>query len=242
MIDPGTGGLFGGHVFGGADDVAMGRVGGAAEQLRDPEIGELHPLADRHVVGEQDVRGLEVAMDDAVIVRDLERPGDRKRRRHGLLPGEPAPAAERLLDRLAADQLHGEVGLIPLLPVGEELDDARMTQLLERLDLVAEARLQAGVVGEVGREDLDGHRRAGGRVDGFVDGPHAATTEPGADGVWAELCWFHRGVLRGDGGDLGRRGAVAVADLAVHCRSIGYNCRTGSFCRAGVPSSNSTHP
>ena len=69
MVDPLTGRLFRSHVFGRSNDVAVGGVGRTAEQLGDAEVGELHPVADRHAVGEEDVGGLEVAVHDPVVVR-----------------------------------------------------------------------------------------------------------------------------------------------------------------------------
>ena len=229
MVDTAACRLLGGHVFGRADDVAMGGVGHTTEQLGDPEVGELHPFADRDVVGEEDVGRLQVAVDDPMIVRHLQGPGDRKRHRDGFLPGEPAAGAEGLFDRLPAYQLHREVRLVPLLPEGEELDDAGVPQVLEGVDLGAEAGLQPLVVGEVGREHLDGDGRAGDRVDGFIDRTHPATAEPGADGVRSEPGWFHRGCRGGEKERDRRWTAGKPRGRSLHSGAIGYNCRTGSF-------------
>ena len=66
-------GLLRGHVVGRAQHAAFGRDAGAAIELGDAKVGELDV-----VLGvDQQVRRLEVAMDDAAVVGVLERLGDR---------------------------------------------------------------------------------------------------------------------------------------------------------------------
>ena len=83
------------------------RIGAAAravEQLRDAEVEELHLAVGR----DEDVRRLEVAVDDEVLVRVADGVA------HHLEEREPA-SSERLrvvavaVDRLAVDELHREV-------------------------------------------------------------------------------------------------------------------------------------
>ena len=55
-----------------------------------------------------DVRGLEVAVDDALLVRGLERLGDLARDRQRLVERQSAPRSIRCGQVLALDQLHHE--------------------------------------------------------------------------------------------------------------------------------------
>ena len=128
-----------------------------------------------------------------MVVGHLQAPGDGQGDRHRLAPCEATPGADHLLDGLPAHELHREVGLIVVLTEGEELDDGRMAQLLERVDLRAESSLEPGVVGEVCGEHLDRHRRSRGRVDGLVHRPHPPAAESRADPVGAELFSLHGG-------------------------------------------------
>ena len=65
-------GLLGGHVFGRADQAAGRRQPRVAEQPRDAEIGQLQIVVGR----QQQIGRLEIAMDDAVVVRMLQSPGE----------------------------------------------------------------------------------------------------------------------------------------------------------------------
>ena len=84
-----------------AEDVPPDAVAGPG--LRQAEVEDLH-LA---VGGQLDVRGLQVAMDDAVLVGLFEPLGDLFRDRDGLVDGN-RPALQALGQVFAFDQLHGE--------------------------------------------------------------------------------------------------------------------------------------
>ena len=66
--------LLGGQVLGGThhDVVARKVLIDRVEGLRDPEVGEEHPP----VLGEEDVAGLHVAVNEAGSMRLVERPSD----------------------------------------------------------------------------------------------------------------------------------------------------------------------
>ena len=208
MIDRLARGLLRRHVFGGADDTAVGRVPGRAEELRDAEVGQFDRgkglVVDRlgggrrgvtldgcirH--GDQQVRRLQVTVDDAVIVGHLERSGDRQRGGDGFPPGKPPAGPQDLFEALATHQFHREIGLAVLLAEREQLHDPGMPEALEGVNLRGEPLSQAAVVGEVRREHLHGHRRSGAGVGRLVHGSHAATAEPRAECIGAHLRRLH---------------------------------------------------
>ena len=80
--------LLGREVPRGADDRAGSRQVAPALGLRDAEVGDL----DGPDVGDEHVRGLDVAMDDAVAVRMVERRGHAACDAHGLIDPEGARA------------------------------------------------------------------------------------------------------------------------------------------------------
>ena len=74
---------------------------GRIHRLREPEVQHLH----RPVGADLDVGRLQIAMDDALFVRGLERLGDLLRERQGLVERD-RPARDALRQVLAFDQLH----------------------------------------------------------------------------------------------------------------------------------------
>ena len=98
-----------------------------AGELGDPEVEQLDPLAARHLrIGHQeDVVGLEIAMDDALGVRGGQRAGDLPRDRERRRPAKPA-ARRPPRQRLALEVLHDDVRRALGRPAEVvDLDDAR---------------------------------------------------------------------------------------------------------------------
>jgi hypothetical protein len=137
-------GLFRRHVRDGADDhagagtvVGDGARGVAAGrsvvQLRQPEVGELR-VARR---GDQDVFGLDVAVQDAGAVRGGEAVGDACEQLERV-----APVALRgvnpILERSAVDELRDEILTIVELAGVVDGDDVRMVQRRGRLRFALE--------------------------------------------------------------------------------------------------------
>ena len=145
---------------------------------RDAEVGDEGGA----VAGEQQVLGLDVAVDHAVPVRVLERPGglggDPKRRVHRQLPLPPEPVAERL----ALDERHGEPELAGGLARVVDREDVRVLQPGGELDLALEA-LGAERVSEIGVQHLERDRPVVPQVLGEEDGGHAAAPELALEGV-----------------------------------------------------------
>src|SRR5581483_4744833 len=132
------------------------------ERSREAEVGEPHLAAP----GDEDVRGLHVAVDDAARVRRLERGRDGGEDADRLDDREAPVLGEEVGERLPDDELHGEEG------------DA---EALVRLEGAERARDPGAE-----REDLEGDARAA-RVLGDVDLAHAAAPDEAEDLEASEL-------------------------------------------------------
>ena len=154
---------------------------GRIERLGQPEVEHLH----RAVGAQLDVGGLQVAVDDAVLVRRLERlgnlPGDRQR----LVEGHGA-ARDPRAQILALHQLHHQRPAARRVLDAVDLGDVRMVQRRERPRLALEPHQPVGVGGERVGQDLERHVASELGVAGAIDLPHAAGAERRHDLVGAE--------------------------------------------------------
>ena len=185
----------------GAGRVAGGRLGQA-------EVEDLHDAVGLN----HDVAGLEVAMDDALFVRRVQRVGDLTRdvervseiqrprpatvRREAvglrtLSEGcaRPAPTARSRDDvgqRLPRHQLHDERldAVAFLQPV--DLRDVRMIERRQQARFARKPSAAVGVGRQVRRQHFDGDVAPELRVARAIDLAHAAGTDPRLDQVDAE--------------------------------------------------------
>ena len=138
---------------------------------RDAEVGH-----QRRVIVEQDVLGLDVAVDHAVAVRVVQRGGDLLGDADGIRHGELLLAGQAFAQGLPFDEGHDveqeAVGLARI----EQREDMGVLQVGRELDLGQEP-LGADHGGELGAEYLHGHPTGVADVLGQVDGRHP----PGAD-------------------------------------------------------------
>ena len=128
-------------------------------------------------VGHEDVGRLEVAVDDALLVRVLHRVTHHGEQPHALVHGEPCLVAE-LVDGASRHVLHGKVEA-PILG-GPGLEHARNVGVVherQRLPLRLEARGRASRV-DAHLDHLERHAAADGmRLLGEVDDAHAALSQ-----------------------------------------------------------------
>ena len=152
-------------------------------RLREPEVEHLH----RAVTADLDVGGLQIAMDDALLVRRFERLGDLSGDRQRLVDRDRA-VGDPLGQIVALDQFHHEGvvarGFLDRIDGG----DVGMIQRRERLRLALEPRQAL----EIGRErvgkDLDGDLATERRVRRSVHLPHAPFADRRSNFVDAEVC------------------------------------------------------
>ena len=158
---------------------ALGRVG-----LGQAEVQHLHLAVGRDL----HVRGLQVAMDDAVLVGLLERLRDLLRDGERFVEWDRA-ALQPVREVLALDEFHREEvdargvverGALEAVDVG----DVRVIERREQLGLALEARQALGVRRERGRQHLDRHVAVELRVGGAIHLAHPARAERRDDLVW----------------------------------------------------------
>ena len=141
------------------------------QRLGDAEVGD-----QRVPVREQDVGGLDVAVDDAVPVGVAQRVGhvaqDPQRLRHRQLavPREPG------LERLALDQRHGVEQQVVRLAGGEQRHDVGMLERRGELDLAPEP-VHAHGGRELRRQHLDHDLPAEARLLGDEHAAHGAAAQ-----------------------------------------------------------------
>ncbi len=177
-VDPAGAGLLGRHVRRRAQNhsrarrgeaqrrrmCSSGAVGVIGEGLGQPEIQDLD-LAFR---GDLDVGGLEVAVDDALLVGGFERLGDLPGQVQGLV--EPDRTAERLAGRQLQHQERHPFGLLEPVDRG----DIGMVQRRQQAGFPLEAGQPLRIPRERFGQDLDRHLAAEARVHRAVHFPHAA--------------------------------------------------------------------
>ena len=161
--------------------VALARVLLGCQRLREPEVQHLHGP----VRAQLDVRGLQIAVDDALLVRGLERFGDLFRNRQRFVDRD-RPARNALRQIVALDQFHHQRANTAGFFEAVDVRDIRMVQGRERLRFAGEPRQPVGVAGEWVRQNLERDVTIEFRVAGAVDLPHPALADLRNDFVDAE--------------------------------------------------------
>jgi hypothetical protein len=145
--------------------------------VRPPSISRFFASPNLHVaaLGDHEVVGLDVPVDDALDRRCLEPLGGEDRDLDGLQLAEDADLRVELAHVAAPDVLHGDVVEAVHVPRVVDLDDVGVVQLGGGARLHEEALDEGGVaLDEVLGEQLDGGLALEGGVEGPVDRSHAA--------------------------------------------------------------------
>ncbi len=164
-----AGHLFGSHVVWRAHGVA----GAGQAQVRALGDAEIHHL-DRARGVELDVLGLDVAVDDLLLVDVLQGLGHLER--DAQLAGQVAgmPVLHGAAQILAAQKLRHHVRAALVLAEVVHAHDVLMSQASGQLGLAQKARFGVGVGGGFGLEDLHRHGAPNDGVARPVDARHAA--------------------------------------------------------------------
>jgi hypothetical protein len=190
------------------------RAGGAARlhvalpELGDPEIEHLGPAIGR----DHDVARLQVAVDDAALVRGGDGFGNRNGQPEELLKGQPARTSQAgqglPLDELHRQEVHaaGFLDRVDRDDVGvvEGGDGARLS--LEPLESI-------GIAGQLGRQDLERHAAVEPGIVGLVDLAHAARAEGPDDPVVVQRRSEHGRLASGLRGTTDERPIVRLAPM-----------------------------
>ena len=150
-------------------------------ELGQAEVEDLHAPVARH----EEVLGLQVPVDDPLLVRRREAVRDLQGVVDGLARREP-PGRERRPQRLALEELLDDVRRAV---VGADVVHGREVGMVQNagcLRLLLEAAQPVGVLRERRRKDLDGHVAAEPRVLRAIHLPHPARAERGQDLVGAQ--------------------------------------------------------
>jgi hypothetical protein len=110
--------------------------------LGEAEIEHFRKILEPTLQAQEDVLGLEIAVNDAHLVSLLQRAADLNQHRNRALHRHRAFLADRLVEVLALEQLHHDVERAVLLelPVHEDLRRVGMSQLAHRAGFAAESR------------------------------------------------------------------------------------------------------
>ena len=182
--------LLGGDVVGRPHPEAGPRqASGRARALGQPEVGQVR-VGLRGLVGDQDVRRLDVAVHQSARVRGVERAGD--------LGQDDARHLERegtAIDHAAqvrpGHEAHREVEHALLLAAAMDGHDVRVLEGRRQARLGPEARGRVLVLHPLGRDQLQRHGAIEIDVHRLVDDAHPAAVEQPVDPVAGE----HRAVL-----------------------------------------------
>ena len=157
------------HVVDGAHHHARLGDPGPAE-LGDAEVHDLH----RAVLEQADVRGLDVAVHDAVLVREVQAAQHLHHDLQLLLQEERLSRAHQRLEVHAREQLHRDEGEAPVLAQLEDGDDVGVLQPRRGPGLDLEALAALLVERALDGEGLDRHLALQDLVPAAVDHPHPA--------------------------------------------------------------------
>ena len=144
------------------------------ERADDPEVGHLRAA----LVVQEHVLRLDVAVDEPLSVRECERAADLEAELEHPPDRQRAAALDELLQVLAVDELEDDELLPVLLAAVDHRDDVRMRELRDCARLAPEAVDVLLVLAVVLVQDLQRDVPLEQRVEGAVDGRHAARARP----------------------------------------------------------------
>ena len=211
-IDPMTiGDLLRGHVIGRTHDLPdAGRVAFCNQRALQSGQAQIEQF-DQAVAGEHEIRGLDVAMHEPLLVNRLQAPRGLANHRAGRGDGQRPVAADDFLQVHAVDIFRDQEPRAADLPRIVGLDDVGMIDPPGRLHFAFEAAYQPGIAADPLGERLDGHQLVEPGVQRLVDGPHAAFPQLFQKPVLAQL-----GTL---GKPAGRR---LIQNIGSHQRQAGF--------------------
>ncbi len=171
--------LLGRHVVDRAHHVVGARQGVPAcpgTELREAEIGDAHAARRVH----EHVLGLDVAVDHALVVRVPESRADLDRDLCRAAGVDPA-GLQQLAKALPVHVLHHDVVEGAGLAEVVDPDDVLVRQLRERTRLAREPLGEAGLLAELGPQDLERDPAVELLLPRLVDRAHAALADPSHD-------------------------------------------------------------
>ena len=168
----------------------------ARARPKSPTLGTAPAIGRRRrVVGvrlDQDVGGLQVAMDDPVPMRQIDRAGPASRPGRAASRGRPGVAADPVGQGAAADPLHRQERVAVVDAHLVDLHDVGVLDAGGQLGLAAEP-LPLGFGREAaGQDHLQGHQPPQPAMPGLVDDPHPAAADLAQDACTRPPARGHR--------------------------------------------------
>jgi hypothetical protein len=156
-------------------------------QLDQAEVDQYRPAHGRAVGQQDDVIGLDVAVNDLALVAVLQSLQQLPAQTRGVGRGQRPIARHVLGQVLPLHQVHHQESQAVLLEEVGHGDDAGVVQPGQHRRLAAELLVELArlvrVQPRLRRQRLDGHIEAEPVVEGAIDRPHAAAAEVVADGI-----------------------------------------------------------
>ena len=151
---------------------------------RDAEVEDLDVIARLFLVGEEDVVGLEVAVDDTGAVRSVERRGDLARDPHGAAHRHAGDSIDLVGEQRAFEVLEHDVrDALAGEPHVGRLDDVRVPEGSGGAGLVHEPLDDVGVFRELGAQHLDRDAPLDQHVLGKEHASHPALVQTADDAI-----------------------------------------------------------
>ena len=151
---------------------AWGRGACSWRYLREAEIENLGVAAR----GDEKIRRLDVAMNDAFRVRRIERIGDFNGQRDGVFDLDGA-AIDAVLERLPVEKFHGDERASAIFGNFVDGADVGMIQGRGGASFAAETFEGLRVLGDVVRQEFQRDEAAERNILGFIDNAHPPTAE-----------------------------------------------------------------
>ena len=149
--------------------------------MASPEIENLGGAA----LADENVGGLDVAVDNAFAVRGIESICDLDGELEKLLKGNRS-GLQPLLERLPGQEFHGDEVLAFFFADVVDRADIGMVQRRGGAGFAAKAFERLGIASEVVRKEFEGDVAAEADVFGFINHAHSATAEFFQDAVMAD--------------------------------------------------------
>ena len=180
-------------------------------------------------VGDHDVGRLHVAVHQPALVRGVEGVRDLGHEACRAPRRQAAGARDEEAEALALDEAHRDEQVARVLPRAVDRDDVRVLERRRRGRLADEELTEPRLPGELGQDDLEGHRPLETGLGGAIDDAHAAGAGDRLDAVAGDgVAHRHRdavhparrGAARDDGRSVLSDGQV-VASVSPYGAMVG---------------------
>ncbi len=182
-----TGDLLGGHIVRGAHQhPGGGGEAGRVKLLGDPKIGQQRARLLK-LLAQKNITGLDVAMNNAPPVGEIEGRSDRYQHSDELVQAKRPGLLETVLQRAPSQELHRDVGHAVMLTHIVDRHNAWMIERGDHHGLTLEAVEQIGVVAVLRIQNLERNLALEDGIKGTVDHRHPAPSEELFDEVTSEV-------------------------------------------------------